>query len=258
VGHIRLGKLPRTRRWKEVIDLIGGGAGAATVAGATLDAVDKELTSAANDVGVVRTVWLLTQLPDAARAEHFGVAIRALGLNVSDAPTSVEIASAFTEAVDRHIDSQRARTDLGEMAQMAAVESLAGTLRERTASLFGTTADDVQRELGKLATEKQFGTFARDFFSRFSERFLTYFVSRELPRQVGPDRRFLSSSQREEFNKALNLHCRQASKIVESFAGGWYSKARFERRLTEPQVARFVAYALKKVRLELRQGGASE
>lgn len=256
MGHIRLGKLPRTRRWKEVIDLIGGGASTAAVAGATLDAADQELTSAADDAGVVRTVWLLTQLPDAARAENFGEALRAIGLQVSDAPTSAEIASAFTEAVDRHIDSLRARTDLGEMAQMAAVESLAGTLRERTASLFGTSADDVKRELGKLATEKQFGTFARDFFSRFSERFLTYFVDRELPRHVGPDGRFASNSQREDFNKALDLHCRQASKIVESFAGGWYSKARFEQRLTEPQVARFVAYALKKVRLELKRGAS--
>jgi len=256
MGHIRLGKLRRNRRWQEVLDLIGGGAASSAVAAATLDAADQELPSAASDPGVLRAFWLLTQLPDAARGDNFGEALRALGLNVSDAPSTTEVATAFTEAVDRHVDSQRARTDLGEMAQMAAVETLADTLRDRTASLFGTTPDDVRRELGKLATEKQFGTFARSFFARFSERYLAYHVDRELPRQVGGDGRFPSHEQRQEFSQALELHCQQASKIVESFAGGWYSKARYQQNLTEPGVARFVAYALKKMRLELRRGAS--
>ena len=256
MGHIRLGKLARTRRWQEVIDLVGGSGSAAAVAGATLDAADQELSAAANDPGVLRAFWLLTQLPDAARSEDFGAALRDLGLEVSDAPTTTEVATAFTEAVDRHVDSQRARTDLGEMAQMAAVETLAGTLRDRTVSLFGTTPDDVKRELGKLATEKQFGTFARSFFARFAERFLTYHVDRELPRQVGQDGRFPSRAQRQEFANALDLHCQQASRIVESFAGGWYSKARFKEELNEPATARFVAYALKKMRLELKRGNS--
>ncbi len=32
MGHIRLGTLPRTRQWIEVLDLIGGGAGTPDVA----------------------------------------------------------------------------------------------------------------------------------------------------------------------------------------------------------------------------------
>ena len=89
MGHIRLGKLARTRRWQEVIDLVGGSGSAAAVAGATLDAADQELSAAANDPGVLRAFWLLTQLPDAARSEDFGAALRDLGLEVSDAPTRV-------------------------------------------------------------------------------------------------------------------------------------------------------------------------
>ncbi len=34
MGHIRLGILPRTRKWIEVLDLIGGGAGSSEVAAA--------------------------------------------------------------------------------------------------------------------------------------------------------------------------------------------------------------------------------
>ena len=55
MGHIRLGKLARTRRWKEVLDLIGGEGSTAAVSSTTLDAAGQELTSAAADPGVLRS-----------------------------------------------------------------------------------------------------------------------------------------------------------------------------------------------------------
>ena len=36
MGHVRLGKLPRTRKWREVVDLLAAGVGPAQVADATL------------------------------------------------------------------------------------------------------------------------------------------------------------------------------------------------------------------------------
>lgn len=256
MGHIRLGALPRTRRWKEVIDLVGCGAGAAAVAAATLDAVEQDLTGAASDPGLNRAFWLLTQIPDAARSAEFGAALRDLGLSVSDNPSAAELTSAFTEAVDKHVDGRKARTGPGELGQLAAAETLSGLLRDRATTLFGSTPDDVRRELGKLATEVQFGHLARDFFSRFTERYLTFYVSKELPQHVGAGQRFETLGDERAFASALELHCQQASKIVESFAGGWYSKARFEKDLTEERTTRFLGYALKKIRSELRRGGA--
>ncbi len=38
MGHIRLGALPRTRKWIQVLDLIGGGAGAPEVAASAMEA----------------------------------------------------------------------------------------------------------------------------------------------------------------------------------------------------------------------------
>lgn len=256
MGHIRLGRLPRTRRWKEVIDLVGVGGSAAAVAGATLDAVESDINEAASDPGVLRSFWLLTQLPDAAKSQHFVEALRQLGIPVSDAPTTSQLAAAITEAIDRHVDGQRARTDLGEMAQLAAVETLTRTIQERAYGLFGTSTEDVQREVGKLGTEAQFGAFSREFFARFTERFLTYYVDRELPRHVGANQRFGDLGEQRRFRDALQLHCRQASAIVEKFAGTWYSKARFEKDLSEARAARFLGYALKKMRMELRQGAS--
>jgi hypothetical protein len=51
------------------------------------------------------------------------------------------------------------------MAQMGAVESLTAVLAERTTSLFGSTSEDVRRELSRLGTPTNFSALARDFFA---------------------------------------------------------------------------------------------
>ncbi|MCL6507170.1 MAG: hypothetical protein K6T59_09105 [Bryobacteraceae bacterium] len=76
MGHIRLGTLPRTRKWIQVLDLIGGGAGTPEVAAATMEASQGGLAKAAKDPGLIHTVWLLTQVPPASRASTRAAAAR--------------------------------------------------------------------------------------------------------------------------------------------------------------------------------------
>ncbi len=257
MGHIRLGRLPQTRKWIQVLGLISEGAGAPEVAASTMEASQGGLIKAARDPGLVHTVWLLTQIPLAARNKNFVANLRQLGLEVSNAPSLLEVVGAFTGAVDVHLRRSGGRTDLGEMAQMAAAETLTrlGTLK--TASLFGTTAADVQQAFKGFSTTKQFSTLAREFFAHLSKKYLTYFLSRELSNYVDgkSDSRFLNIDKHAEFNEALDLHCRQASRIVEEFSGGWFSKANFEGEITPEKAAGFVHVALKKIRAELAKGG---
>jgi hypothetical protein len=120
MGHIRLGDLPRARKWTQVVGLIEGGAGTAQVANATINAAETGLGSAAKDKGLIETIWLLTKLPLAARSEDFAQALRDCGLSVSDSPGLMEIVGAVADAIDARMPNCKGRTDLGEMAQMAA------------------------------------------------------------------------------------------------------------------------------------------
>ena len=254
MGHIRLGTLPRTRQWIQVLDLIGGGAGTPVVAAATMAASERGLISAAKDPGLVYTVWLLTQVPLAARSKDFVARLRKLGLAVTDSPSLMEVVGAFSGAVDAQLRRTGGRTDLGEMAQMAASEALAALGTPANASLFETTASDVQQTIKSFSTSKQFSTLAREFFTRLSRKYLTYFLSRELSNYVGGDGRFTNIDRHAEFNQGLDLYCRQASRIIEEFSGGWFSKGNFEGRITQAQAAAFVHIALKKLRAELAKG----
>jgi hypothetical protein len=260
MGHIRLGELPRTRKWSQVVGLIEGGAGTAQVANATIHAAEAGLSFAAKDKGVVETIWLLTQLPLAARSDDFSQALQDCGLSVSDSPGLMEIVGAVTDAIDTRMPNCKGRTDLGEMAQMAAAETLTEVIGARTNSLFGTTSEDVQQAFAQLATNKQFSTFAKDFFARFTNKCMNYFLSRALPHNLGEGQRFATLSQQADFTSAVETHCKEAARIVEEFSGGWFSSKNWETRgnISREDIAAFTGYAMKKLTDELKQGARAD
>ena len=68
MGHVRLGRLPRSKAWKDVVGLITAGADASQIANATIRAADKAFSFVLNDRGFTEAVWLMTQLAIAARS----------------------------------------------------------------------------------------------------------------------------------------------------------------------------------------------
>ena len=112
-------------------------------------------------------------------------------------------------------------------------------------SLFGPTATDVQKALAKLGTSDRFSIVARDFFSRLTSRSLGYFLSRELSRHVGPNRRFAAVGDHSDFNAALDTHRREASQIIKEFSGGWYGKTlQREKQISREDARKFAHVAL--------------
>ncbi len=146
------------------------------------------------------------------------------------------------------------------MAQLAATESLCSVASRFLPGLFAATPNDVQRAIGRLASGNAFGELAHDFFSRLTRRHLDYFLSRELANHIGIGYRFATVADRVNFDSALELHCREAARIVREFSGGWFGKAAYQRgAVTETDAGRYAAYALKKIRAELRRRrGASD
>ena len=254
MGHVRLGTLPRTRNWIQVLDLVGGGAGAPDIAAATMNAAQRGLEAAAQDKGLVYTVWLLTQVPLAARSADFEARLRKLGLDVSGSPGLLELTGAFADAVDKHLRRTGGRTDLGEMAQMAATEAMTLLGTPTNGNLFDAEAPRAQVTLAAFTTTKRFSDLATEFFARLTTKYLTYFLSRELSNYVGFGGRFAGIDDQAEFTRALDLHCHQASRIVEVFAGGWFSKGQFQGPITMQKASGFVHVAMKKLRAELAKG----
>jgi hypothetical protein len=192
MGHQRLGTLSKSKVWKDVVELIGGGADVQVVAAATAQAAERSMIDASSDATVRHTFWLLAKLPLAAREANFEAALRALGLSVQIPPTLADVICQMMEAVDHHTTKKGTRTDYGEIAQLSAAEALEAVVGREMRDLFGIDARATQPALASFATVRQFAVLARDFFARLTRRHLNYFLSRELSKHVGPGRRFAS------------------------------------------------------------------
>jgi hypothetical protein len=258
MGHIRLKRLPTSKRWNEVVELLRVGGSVADLAGAAAEAAEIELNRAKGDPGFGYTIWLLTQVPLAARAPNFPARLVELGFDPGAEQSIFSLVAGFSKAVDRNSARRADRTDLGELARQAAAESLSYFVGSGTPSLFDSTAQDVQRELAHLATRHGFAGLARDFFARLTFKTLDYYVSRELPKHVGPGKAVASIDGQIAFRRALEKHCREASVIVQEFAGGWFSKSNYRNTLKPTTAQNFADYALKKMHDELRARRASD
>lgn len=258
MGHARLGELPKTRKWRQVVSLLAAGSDVPELAAAVAIAAEAELISARGDPVVGNVVWLLTQLPLAARSDRFAIELTSLGFTPGSEQSLLGIVAGFSGAVDSQITSTAGRTDLGELARQAASESLTSLVGAQMPGLFGPDPNDLRIELAKFATKDRFGRLARDFFARLTVKTLDYYLSRVLADHVGPGRALATLQDQSRFRRALDLHCREASEIVEQFAGGWFSKANYEGRLTRGAAQSFSDYALKKVRDELRARRAGD
>ncbi len=257
MGHQRIGTLPDTAPWRRVVAALADDADVGAVAAATIEAAATGLRLAHDDKGLVYSTWLLARLALAARSADFAEGLREADLVLPDAPDLFDIVAAFSDAVDRRLYRSRARTDLGEMAQLAAVESLSRLLGQRSANLFGTTPAEVHTGARELSTARGFGTLAHEFFSRFAQRFLTYHLGRELSLHVGANARFAGPDAHNDFVDRLEVHCREAAGIMRRFAADWYSKANSPagKGVTLPSTRGFVNRILEKLEGELRARG---
>jgi hypothetical protein len=259
MGHVRLGSLPQTKPWRQVVELVSDGSTeVAAVAAATMRAADRGLEVAATDAGMRHSIWLLAQITLAAREDNFSSALSEIGVRVPDSPSVFDIVGGFSESVDRALNESRDRTDIGEMAQMAAAETLTSLCSAKSQSLFGTSPEDVKEAVRSFSTKNGFSDLSHDFFSRFTQKYLMYHLSRELPRHVGSGERFQDPREHSDFIQSLETHCRQAALIVKDFSGGWYSKTNYESGITHLKARNFAHVAMKKMRAELRRRGGAD
>lgn len=252
MGHIRLGTLPQSKKWRDVVGLIDSGASVDVIAEAAAKASERDLSLATKDPLFQFVASLLVRLPLLARAPGFEDALVELGIRDNALSSVSGLLSGLDLAIEKQSYSAGLSSDAGLLAKSALLETLSVQLRDRLPSLFEPTAQEIRAALGSFASGERFAILARDFFARLTYRSLDYYLSRELANHTGQDSRFDTDAQRVAFQQALAQHTFEASRIVQEFAGGWYGKTVWQRQaLDQDAIDRFTQYAFKKMRSEL-------
>lgn len=265
MGHTRLGTLPKTRAWKDVVSVYAGadasppertdfGHEVARVADSAMQAAAAALKAARGDRGVAHVFFLLTQIALAARRQDPEGALWEIGISLPPDASRLDLSAEVNRALDDHfLGAGGAPSDLAEMAQLALAETLASWFRGRPSDLFASPREQFWGDLRALGTQMAFGGIARQFFGNLIGRLLGFHLSRVV--RPGEGQSLIGDAgDLTRFNDELRRHALERALVVRDFAGGWFSKTEFERGIDPSNVRRFVAHALRKVAAEFRRG----
>lgn len=257
MGHERIGVLPRTRQWRNVVSDLANFPqehDVANLAADTLDCVRQRYRRIHEDAGVRATFEFLVAVSATGGAATIPAEWSDLPIQFSDNPSPLRIAQALRKWVEPHPGSLEYR----EIAERAATDAVAEwhTRHKQQGHLFGAP-DDGSNVWGNASGGGGFSELSRLFFSRFTERYLSYFLEREASSALP------TLSDREHFKERLHehvnfvsLHAWETSKITQSFAAGWYNKNAKGKRPSDRQVKGFLSVAFGKIREELLRQAA--
>ena len=251
MGHVRLRRIPKSRDWTDVVNLMGGGADVIEIAAASAHAMTQAIDNALKDPALTHTTYLLAAIPGAARNRDVYGALHGLGIDVGRNFDLADLVAGIASAVERDSRRRGGRTDLGEMALQAAASSLTQVLAPDLPTLIGTSPRDLVRALSKLGTPSRFAELSRAYYGELIRRGLEYYISRVQARFVRASGPIDSLDALKSFRAALALHCSESTRILEQYSAEWFSKAKFRDGISRESAERFARTSLKKLRNEL-------
>jgi hypothetical protein len=254
VGHTIIGRLPKSERWRVVVDLLRGPTlDTRAIAGATVKAAESRLKELSGDPSLSYCFWLLVRMANAARGPDFVADVGRLGVQIQSNDTALAAIARVADQAQIELNRHPESGPFGELAALALRRALLETVGSEGRSLFSSSLEDLERAFRRHSSAAQFGELTKVFFGDFYARTLRFYVDRELSNSVGTGAALATVANADEFATALDRHARQSAAIVETFAAGWYSKRSWEREGAIPpeDAQRFVAHALTKLRKEL-------
>ncbi len=255
MGHIRLGRLPKTSTWTGVFNALKEESiSQVKLANATAVAARDQFETLEQNQGVNYCFWVLVRIATASRGSDFKGELNRLGLQNVGINSGLGFVNQVAQAVDKELKKRGLTSVFVQMAELSLRETLTSTLIENTQNLFGTKFEDIHSACRNLSSPSRFSQTSRKYFSHFISRIIKFVTDKEISNYVGPKGGLKSPERVLDFQHTLDLHCYQTSRIIEDFASGWYSKHNWQSNdnIKEEEASGFTAYALKKIQMELR------
>jgi hypothetical protein len=253
MGHERVGALPRTIKWIRVVNQIADAAhvdgDVRGLANSTLENVRTQLSNVHRDPGVVAAFQFLIALSLNASSDIDQKRIGPLAINLEANPSALRLAND----AGRWIRDNRESSEYAELARKALIDAMTiWTAQESQQLSFVARSDHAQAIWRKTNDGRGFCEVSRLFFSKFVERYLNYFLSREASSHVtsAEDRDRLDTRIAEHL-ATISHHAFETSRITQSFAAGWYNRHSRTQMPSHEQIQGFLATAFGKIREEL-------
>jgi len=261
MGHERIGYLPKSQKWTSIVKRIEhfspSSDDVSDIASETLKNVRTRIQFIQEDSGVISAFKFLVLIAHASRLSDPSTFLKTKGIVISNEFDIFELTSSSRDFVDRNQDSKEYST--------FAMQSLIDTIGDwskrndiQPSLLFDSKINsfDLWR---KAADGRGFCDLSRTFFSKFTERYLKYFLEREASSRIHSlYERQLFMSRLEEHVEDISQHAFETAKIVQSLSAGWFNKKGKDKSPSDAEIKGFISHAFKKIKSELLREGDRE
>ena len=259
MGHERVGALPHSKPWLDVVAQVASYSGSeddvAAIAKSTIDNVKNQFRRVHRDDGVIAAFQFLVALSKAAYPMTAPGYPSLADLDLASNPSTLRLVSELRSWVDSH----RQSTEYAEISKKAAADAIAlwSERQQQQPALFSNQGD--MGEIWRRANNGEgFCEVARLFFSKFTERYLNYFLGREASAVLANagERDQLASQLRDHVD-TVSKFAFETSRITQSFAAGWFNNHARDQASSLDELEGFLSVAFGKMREELTREASS-
>ena len=252
MGHVRIGFLPHTRQWNAIVDQLSSydndANAVALIADRTLDAVRKEYDGLQYDESVRKAIEYLATIVVSSRQEDQIAYLQENGYSVDDNLSVF----ALTSSAKKMIQTEDGSLETNKLARDAAIQAVMLYYEKHSdgqLSLFQTENNPFKTR----GSGREFCELARYFFASFTEKQIRYYIDRAASSVIGDYDKYMHFSDTlTRQSMAITEHAFEISKIMQSFAAGWFNKHALDNLPSEDSVTDFLKISFGKVREELR------
>lgn len=256
MGHKRYGYLPKSKAWRlivnEMAEFADGQVNVNEIAFKTLRQVQDRFNELQNDPTIRATFEQLLHISFAFKQTNPINYLNEKELIDKDEISVIDLTRAIWNNKPDKINSKEYET----VAKQAAIDALNGWYKQNIESGRSFFQEGIDQEaiFYKTNNGSGFCELARLYFSKFTERYLKYFLEREASIALpNPNERKRFTDELEKHIDDVSKHAFQTAKITESFAAGWYNKYVTDSFPEESEVKGFLYTAFGKLKSDLLQ-----
>lgn len=256
MGHQFSPEIPRTRRWKYLVEqLEDTGVATDTIFESTLWAAETGLANAAIDRGLSYPFWLLSYLVHSASGNQFHERLNAIGIGELESQSSRSLIASLLQNINRKRLATEVRSHVWDISSAALYETLQLHIQSSEQTVFGTQPLPPQTSLKAFASHNRFVQLSKDFLSSFLNKYICQIVERELANHVGQNKRFKNLADIDQFSINLKKHCRDIVVPTEPFLSDWFRRRQRLGTLSQGAAAGFIEHAIEKIIAEFKRQG---
>lgn len=254
MGHERIGFIPKTKQWQLIVSQLQNydkdKIAVSKIAADTLEALRGLYNSLPYDSSLIASIRFLATL---CRFSDSADKLKRICVEVNGNLTMYSL----LHGIDKYLSSESESMEIGKLAKDSLMNAIITYQQAHETNQISFAGFDDKSIWSNIDSGAAFCEIARSFIAAFTERNLNYYLERVAASEIKDYSSLISFKHNlEKQSKAITLHSQEISKLMQSFAAGWYNKHPKGRIPDDEKIVSFLSVTFKKIKEEFRREGA--